>query len=1292
MSLQVRRRLLVALVCSVITLAHSASWGQEAVTVAKRGETHLNPANLPEIKPPLLEDDTVTIKLPEAASGLAVGGGGRYLILHLKSLRQLAVFDVNSAKVVKYLPVGSDDVSFTAGARHVVVVLRDKKIIQRWNLATFEKELTKTITARDSIATTVMGSASNGPIFVGCGSYYENSQLFLDLETLEPAAIESAKGLWRCSGGRDCVVRASANGRVLTMWRLGTSPSGLQDVMIAGNTATLRYEHDSVGDIIPNADGSLLYTGQGVFTSELQRVGTNQVSGGVPSVHGDFYLRQVVEGDDIRRLTRVGGGKLSIHVSGDTRPLVTVPNLLASRDRFTGVRTPEAISMLRHYFIPDADLLVTVPWTNDKLLLQRVDLDEALDKSGIDYLFVTSHPVVEAERGKSYAYSLKVKSKRGDVRYQVAAGPEGMKVSPAGAISWSVPEDLAENKVDVILSIRDASEQEVFQTFAIAVGGKVAASAAPREGETPPPATPAKVAQANEPQAAAKRPDAAVQQPPAGDSGKPKGLVLPRVEPVSFEGEQLRVKLPGSFREVAAAGGGRFLILHLAALRQLAVFDVTRAKVVKYLPLASDDVAFAAGSDRVIVALRDKKILQRWSLRSMERELAVPNPTGNTIISLAMGSASEGPVAAIMGDERAGPLVLLDGDSLELLSVGRSKATSARFTGRGQDIHVSANGRFFLTGGAAVKVVDRGADGLLVEQKTSSGNRPPYTAMPNADGTVIYSASGMFDGDLKRIGTERPAGLPIPSVQAGFYLSVPTGGYESRSGRSQPTRNVSIHIEGDQRPLVNVSLPVGLSTGGDRFRSVQRPLLTERFWFVPEAKAIVQLPASNDYLLVHRVDIDALLEKAEIDYLFVRSRPPRTASPGETLKYQMQVKSKRGGAKCTLASGPEGMQVSPEGLVSWKVPADFSSAQVRVIVSVKDDSNQEVFHSFSVALPEAAKREAERLAAEAARREAELAARRAAAMAEQNKARLAAALARADAALLAANEGAALMRKRASQSSGPRQLSPVRIWTDVSGNRLEASLLQVFAGQANFKKPSGQMIVVPVERLNDEDRKQVEQLAAAVVAERKRREAELGADDAKIRLPLVTIGLGLKNMAGAASSVRPPSSAGRVGNAGLSWRVHLLPFIGGRELYSLFRLDEPWDSEHNKALIRYMPDIYRAYGSGAGEGRTNFLGVRGENCLFNDGSRMTRTGVRDGLANTAAVVEAPDDQAVIWTRPNDWEFDAAEPTRGLIGLRKGGFYAVMGDGAVKFVSAENSAEALRGLFLYSDGDRAENLK
>ena len=50
----------------------------------------------------------------------------------------------------------------------------------------------------------------------------------------------------------------------------------------------------------------------------------------------------------------------------------------------------------------------------------------------------------------------------------------------------------------------------------------------------------------------------------------------------------------------------------------------------------------------------------------------------------------------------------------------------------------------------------------------------------------------------------------------------------------------------------------------------------------------------------------------------------------------------------------------------------------------------------------------------------------------------------------------------------------------------------------------------------------------------------------------------------------------------LSWRVHLLPYLGEEELYRRFRHAEPWFSDHNSKLIERMPAVY---GAGASGGR-----------------------------------------------------------------------------------------------------------
>ncbi len=46
------------------------------------------------------------------------------------------------------------------------------------------------------------------------------------------------------------------------------------------------------------------------------------------------------------------------------------------------------------------------------------------------------------------------------------------------------------------------------------------------------------------------------------------------------------------------------------------------------------------------------------------------------------------------------------------------------------------------------------------------------------------------------------------------------------------------------------------------------------------------------------------------------------------------------------------------------------------------------------------------------------------------------------------------------------------------------------------------------------------------------------------------------------------------GNPLHSWRVLILPYIGEEELYQQIRLDEPWNSDHNRTLWNQMPKVY----------------------------------------------------------------------------------------------------------------------
>jgi hypothetical protein len=182
------------------------------------------------------------------------------------------------------------------------------------------------------------------------------------------------------------------------------------------------------------------------------------------------------------------------------------------------------------------------------------------------------------------------------------------------------------------------------------------------------------------------------------------------------------------------------------------------------------------------------------------------------------------------------------------------------------------------------------------------------------------------------------------------------------------------------------------------------------------------------------------------------------------------------------------------------------------------------------------------------------------------------------------------------------------------------------------------------------------------------------------------IALAIHNYADTNNRLPPAYRAGKDGKPLLSWRVLILPYIEQDNLYKEFRLDEPWDSDHNKKLIDKMPKTYRSPGSAAAPGMTNYLTVRGATTMFPGAKGVRFADVTDGLSNTIMVVEASDRKAVPWTKPDDFELNEKNPADGLVGLWPAGFLAALGDGSVRFISNTISPKVLKDLFIRNDGN------
>jgi hypothetical protein len=148
----------------------------------------------------------------------------------------------------------------------------------------------------------------------------------------------------------------------------------------------------------------------------------------------------------------------------------------------------------------------------------------------------------------------------------------------------------------------------------------------------------------------------------------------------------------------------------------------------------------------------------------------------------------------------------------------------------------------------------------------------------------------------------------------------------------------------------------------------------------------------------------------------------------------------------------------------------------------------------------------------------------------------------------------------------------------------------------------------------------------------------------------------------------------------LSWRVLVLPYLGERELYQQFKLDEPWDSPHNIPLLRQMPQVFALPDEEESQ-VTNYQVVVGSGAAFEGRKGIKLADFTDGLGQTLLVVQAAD--PVAWTMPADLLYEPGKP---LPRFKDKG-YGVLANGANLLIPGRMSDATLRALITRKAGDK-----
>lgn len=416
------------------------------------------------------------ISLPNTMKDVCRAAAGRFLLVSMGNLPSLAIIDLDLAQIVKILPLPSQEALVAGTNEHFFVWDPIKNHLNRYSLQSLEIEASAPVPFEGKPISFCAGEASDGPLAIIVSIQKDNLN-FNDWVFVDPIKLKAIpyeiNGESRADkiktinqGGSGPRLRASADGKVFGAWGFAGSPTGVLVASFADRFLTPRYEHTSMGHVVPTSDGMHLLTESGgVLNQSLN--GIEPFSGRqavlFPSSHPIIYLSLLGRraGED---QTQSQSTKGIVRMIGAEASLASLPP--------TGLEPPDASGRYsgpnldkRLYLDVEAGILVSIPFSDDKVLVQPFDLHAELKKTATDYLVATAPKNTMFEPGGIYQNKIQVETNRPNIGYRLLSGPKGMEISPTGVLVWKVPRLYQPNIVDVILSITSDGNHQTYVAF-----------------------------------------------------------------------------------------------------------------------------------------------------------------------------------------------------------------------------------------------------------------------------------------------------------------------------------------------------------------------------------------------------------------------------------------------------------------------------------------------------------------------------------------------------------------------------------------------------------------------------------------------------------------------------------------------------------------------------------------------------------------------------------------------------------------------------------------------------------